>query len=100
MPPELRDLLYYLSLAVVALLASAGAVAAFAEKLAYAQLSKQYAPMFRLFERAAEKYEKCFDPPDLELARSIMRRLGHEALRENGDWMLLHRERPMEMKIG
>jgi hypothetical protein len=100
MAPWLQTLLHTLSLVVVLLLASAGAVAAVAEKLAYAQLSKQYVPMFRLFEGAAEKYEKCLDPLNLKQARSIMWRLGHEALRENGDWVLLYRERPMEMKIG
>jgi hypothetical protein len=99
MSPSLGRLLANLSLTVVVLLAGAGAVAALSEKQAYAQLFKQYVPMFRLFEGAAVKFEKCFNPTDLERARSIMRRLGHEALRENGDWVLLHRERPMEMKI-
>ena len=99
-PGWLSDLLHWLSLLVVVLLASAGAVAVFAEKLAYAQLSKQYGLMFRLFETATEKYEKCLDPPNLEKGQAILWRLGHEALRENGDWVLLHRERPMEMKIG
>jgi hypothetical protein len=88
-----------MSLLLVAVLAGAGAVAAFAEKLAFAQLGKQYAPMFRLFSSAVDKYEKCSEPENQELGRSILRRVGHEALRENGDWVLLHRERPMEMKV-
>lgn len=93
-------LLHVLNWLVVVFLASAGGVAVFSEKLAYAQLSKQYDPMFHLFAAAADRYEKSLHPLDVEQARWIMWRLGHEALRENADWVLLHRERPMEIRLG
>ena len=33
-------------------------------------------------------------------AQELLIELGKEALGENGDWMLLHRERPLEVPKG
>jgi len=98
--PGLHEMAHVCSLLLVTLLAGAGAVATLAEKMAFTQLSKQYDPMARLFEVAADKYEKCPGPEALGQAHMIMRRLGHDSLRESADWVLLHRERPMEIKFG
>jgi hypothetical protein len=100
LPSWLSTLLHVLNWAVVIFLAIAGGVAVFSEKLAYAQLSKQYDLMLHIFTTAADRYEKSLQLPDLDQARWIMWRLGHEALRENADWVLLHRERPMEIRLG
>ena len=99
-PLGLHLWLHFAGLGVVVLLASAGAVAAFAEKLAYAQLAKQYGQMYHLFAHAAVKYEESLNRADPREAGAILARLGHDALRENGEWLLLHRERPMEIKLG
>ena len=37
---------------------------------------------------------------ELGSAQELLLQLGKEALIENGDWVLLHRERPMELPIG
>jgi hypothetical protein len=92
--------LHMISIAVVALLAAAGSVAAYAEKLAFVQQSKQYSQMRRLFTLAIHESDACLARGESSHVRSIIRRLGLEALRENGDWVLLHRERPMEVRLG
>lgn len=33
-----------------------------------------------------------------EQARRIYRELGREALHENGEWLLIHRERPLDIE--
>jgi hypothetical protein len=40
---------------------------------------------------------KAIDRDDLSEAQTLLRELGREALAENGDWVLLHRQRPLEM---
>jgi hypothetical protein len=88
------------SVMIVVALTAAGSSAAYAEKLAFTQQSKQYGQMRRLFQLALREFDTCLEKGEMNHLRSIIRRLGHEALRENGDWVLLHRERPMEVRLG
>jgi hypothetical protein len=88
------------SVMIVVALTAAGSSAAYAEKLAFTQQSKQYSQMRRLFQLALREFDACLEKGEMNHLRSIIRRLGHEALRENGDWVLLHRERPMEVRLG
>jgi hypothetical protein len=64
------------------------------QRRAHAEHRKQYTRMINIFENASQAIER---KPDLEAARVCLRSLGHEALTENGDWVLLHRERPLEL---
>lgn len=70
----------------------------YTERLAHAQHGKQYQTMSILFGRAsaALKGALAARPPDLAQAALILRELGKEALAENADWLLMHRERPLE----
>jgi hypothetical protein len=56
--------------------------------------------MCRLFTCAGREYHASLIAGQGQHLRAILRRLGQEALRENGDWLLLHRERPTEMHVG
>lgn len=79
---------------IVVLLAAAGGLKSYAEKLAFSEEAKQYARMAGIFKR-------CHDAlPTLtpDAARNTLVELGIEALRENGDWVLLHRARPVEVR--
>ncbi len=77
-----------------------GSITAYAEESSPSrQQAKQYEQMRGLFSVAMDECEVCLKAGETEHARSIIRRLGHEALRENGDWVLLHRERPMELHL-
>ena len=85
--------------AVVALLATSGAIAAYVEKLGLSYQAKQYREMQRLFTNAEAEFHAALPGGDTRHLRAILRRLGHEALRENGDWLLLHRDLSIEMPV-
>jgi hypothetical protein len=73
---------------VMGLSAVAGAlVYGYAEVMALSDDSKQYVRMERIFGSALQK------PSGPELLEA----LGKEALAENGEWVLMHREKPVEL---
>jgi hypothetical protein len=53
--------------------------------------------MAEIFSRGAVCLEFALRDTDYGLAKSLIRELGDEALAENGDWVLLHRERAIEV---
>jgi hypothetical protein len=79
------------SLAVAALLHH------FNNRMAYAEHAKQYNRMASLFARASDLLGRFLEHDDYENAFDCLRKVGNEALTENGDWVLLHRERPVEV---
>jgi hypothetical protein len=81
----------------------AAAWAAYSLKMAFNEQRKQYARMRDLFQRASSCLLEAITSGDQDSARRARRivfDLGKEALEENGDWVLLHRERPFELRIG
>jgi hypothetical protein len=77
---------------------------AYAEKTALREQSKQYARMALIFKRVREQIEAIGLTTD-DSGRNrqldcLIVELGKEALIENGDWVLLHRERPIEIPKG
>ena len=78
----------------------AAAWAAYSLKMAFNEQRKQYARMRDLFRRASSCLLEAITSGDQDSARRIVFDLGKEALEENGDWVLLHRERPFELRIG
>ena len=92
--------LYSFSLAAIgleALLAAAAISHHFDNRLAYGEHAKQYQRMASLFARGSELLQKFLDGRDYETARVCVKKVGNEALTENGDWVLLRRERPLEV---
>ena len=81
----------YLTIVVAALLHFYG------KFLGLAELAKQYARMRELFRRGEECLQPCLKAGNYAKAQILLHRLGQEALVENGDWILLHRERPLEV---
>lgn len=64
----------------------------YAHTMALAEQAKQFERMGAFFRRG----EKALgEAPSSEARGEILRTLGREALVENGDWILLHRERPL-----
>ncbi|HYL74381.1 MAG TPA: hypothetical protein VEU96_09245 [Bryobacteraceae bacterium] len=64
------------------------------QRRAHAELRKQYTRMINIFENALRATGQ---KPDPLAAHPCLKKLGQEALLENGDWVLLHRERPLEL---
>jgi len=61
---------------------------------------KQYERMGELFRHAHLWLEKLMTEGKRHEVMEFIVELGKEALSENGDWMLLHRERPLEVPKG
>lgn len=99
--PEYKMELHGLIVVIMGMLpAIAGVMAGFSLKMAYGEQKKQYERMAKLFGRGAECLDHALATNDRALALRTIRDLGREALEENGDWVLLHRERTLEMRIG
>jgi hypothetical protein len=78
----------------------------YTERTALSEHVKQYSRMSGLFTNAEKHLSALLHPKhprdahqyvqDAELARELIEELGKEALAENGDWVLIHRERPVD----
>lgn len=91
----------YLHIIVIILMgyapACAAAQAGYAEKMAFTAQARRYAWTCRIFTNAAEQLRGFVGSNKLPEAQEIIRELGKEALEENGNWVILHRERPIEV---
>ena len=63
---------------------------------AYTLHIKEFHRMESIFERAQKLIRQQLEADVLDSVRQCLLSLGQEALSENGDWVLLHRERPLE----
>ena len=66
------------------------------KQMAFAPQAKRYQWMAALFGRAHRRLEDALRRDDLSTARQLLLELGTEALGENGDWVMMHREREPE----
>jgi uncharacterized membrane protein len=66
---------------------------AYSHQKADKELIKQYRFMNRVFVNAHRLLDKT---QDLETKKQILRALGNAALEEHAEWILMHRERPLE----
>jgi hypothetical protein len=67
------------------------------ERMAFFELGKQYTRMENIFSYVGRHLALAAKAHDVHAARAWLRALGKEALAENGHWVLLHRERPLEL---
>jgi hypothetical protein len=71
----------------------AGVRDAYSHKKAEKELIKQYRFMHGIFANARRLLDGSDDP---EFRRRVLRALGNAALEEDAEWILMHRERPLE----
>ena len=74
----------------------AGIREAFSYKNADKELIKQFRFMSRLFGSCRARLDLARDPAE---SRYLLRALGNACLEEHAEWILLHRERPIETSI-
>ncbi|MGA2738450.1 MAG: hypothetical protein ABSG65_13500 [Bryobacteraceae bacterium] len=87
-----------IELLLVETLLAAGALWHNCNKLmAYEQHAKQYGRMYDLFAYASKRISDAVSKERVKEAQELLRELGKQALAENGDWVLIHRERPIEL---
>ena len=84
---------FHVALAVPALLA--GGYRLWIEQAGYEEQSREYRSMERKFSAKAKALETNLE--SAAVAENLLLELGKDALSENGRWLLLHRERPMEV---
>jgi hypothetical protein len=75
----------------------AGVLHTYIDKRALSQHAKQYERMANLFALAEKRVQECLRGESPLEARQIVLELGKESLAENGDWVLTHRERPVDV---
>lgn len=66
---------------------------AYAHKVAEKELLKQYKFMLDIYRMARFRLSRC---TSVEQKRDLLRALGEAALDEHAEWILVHRERPLE----
>jgi len=71
----------------------AGVREAYAQKRAEKELIKQYVFMGRIFRNARRKLDEAQNDSQ---RRQILRALGNASLDEHAEWILIHRDRPLE----
>ncbi len=66
-------------------------------RMAHSEHLKRYNRMLNIFDNAFKSIQGLLDLGHVAAAKSCLRELGKEVLVENGDRVLLHRERPLEI---
>ena len=83
--------------AIVTLAVTAGLRHGYDEQMAYSEHAKQFGRMAELFDSAEKHLATLLGSAEHHHATELLKEVGAEALEENGDWVLLHRERPLEV---
>lgn len=78
----------------------AGLAVGYSEKRAHHDHARQYERMATHFSNAAARLTEFLDAGDIDRSRRLMEEIGKETLAENGDWVLIHRDRPIEAPKG
>lgn len=93
-----------LVLGTFACLVVAALVEEFGEFQAYALLSRKYGWMINLYGSAIDRIDECFEAGpavgDLHQIRTVLFDVGCEALTENAEWVVQHRQRPPMLPRG
>ena len=93
-PPVFHSLfLAFMSLPAI----GAALLHGYLKQRALSEHSKQYSRMSILFSNARERLSQMLKERKYRQAENLLEELGKAALEENGDWVLLHRERPLEV---
>lgn len=77
------------------LFAASGLIKVYQETRAFAEHAKLYLRMDLALQLTRARLDDALACGDLDRAVAIVRSLGIEALSENGNWLLMHRERPV-----
>src|SRR5262249_31229780 len=83
--------------AIATLLLGAALLAVYREKMALPEHVRQYDGIGAIYKKAHEKLSNAKITPAEEAEKYL--ELGEQALQENGDWLLLHRDRPLEVIV-
>ena len=94
-PSEVAHMLIVVTIGLAS--AAAGLIHGYAEQRALSVHIKRYERMHLLFAAAMRVLDGPMKRGDGAAAREVLADVGRESLEENADWMMLHRERPIEL---
>ncbi len=80
--------------------AMAAALGGYTEKMATSAQTKRYEWMTNIYSIAEKRLSACIEKGDYKMAQELILELGQESLEENADWLIMHRERPIEVPKG
>jgi hypothetical protein len=89
--------IHWLLVAVALAPIFAGLLLGYVEKRAHGDHAKQYERMSILFNNASQHLQHFYSEEEYTASKALLEELGREALAENGDWVLIHRDRPIEV---
>jgi hypothetical protein len=72
---------------------------AYSERRCHEELSKQYERMVAVFKQGLAELDEALSRKDIKRAQSILHALGREAITEHSQWLILRRNRPLEMLV-
>jgi hypothetical protein len=87
----------FVMIAIVTLAVTAGLRHGYNQQMARSEHAKQFGRMAEMFDAAETHLARQLKAGETDQASALLKELGQEALEENGDWVLLHRERPLEV---
>lgn len=96
----LQEQNHLLVVAIVLATVSAALLYDYADRRAFSVHARRYKWMESLFANASKKLESCLKENRLKDAQELVKELGKEALAENGEWVISHRERPIRLPVG
>jgi hypothetical protein len=82
---------------MVILAVGAGLLVGYGDQMARAEHVRQFTRTGELFAAAETEFAERLRLKDLDGVDDLLIELGLEALDESGDWLILHRDRPLEM---
>lgn len=94
---EIKILHHGIVFTIVVALSFAAAIKGYIEKMVIAEQARQYCRSKELFIRAKKQLDMFLKNKDLQNAKHLILELGREALAENGDWLIIHRSKPLEV---
>jgi len=89
----------YAVLTIGVLLVAAGLLHAYLDKRALSSHIKRYSRTLQLYDDAKRQIEEALARNDEKRACKLFRELGREALDENSDWVVVVRDRPLEVPV-
>ncbi|HZW12161.1 MAG TPA: hypothetical protein VFF81_03085 [Noviherbaspirillum sp.] len=75
------------------------AVNLYGDIMGYSEHAKRYKKMGYYFGICEQKLAQALLDKDTFRASELLRQIGRQALVENGDWLLLHRQRPVQVPL-
>lgn len=99
--PALHPLTIPIILVVYSMLfAIAGLIKLYGNIMAYQEQSNRYGKMAALFGSCSKLLDGAMASGDLAHAKLLLLMIGRQALNENTEWLMLHRQRPIEVPLG